>query len=283
MSVENPTETNEDRDKAFPDLGGAVLLLILGWAVGIIAGTVCTSIPGLQGILGMGVAEILTALILLRVGLRFVRSPIPEVFSLHPFSWAIIGDLVIMTVSASVLVSEVDNLIQEVFPAPADLLSNVRELMTFTSVPQAIGGVLSFVVIPAIVEELMFRGLFQHGLIRNRGTVRGIFYASVCFGIFHLIPWQVVSAFLLGLLIGYVVVTTRSIFPGMILHALLNLLPLTMVYLSNHLLIPGYNQEAAEGVQHTPLPILAGSAILLTLSILLLTRRSQTPEEHMGA
>jgi len=278
--IQNPPE--ENREKAFPDLGGAVLLMILGWTIGIVVGAICTGIPGLQGVLGMGVAEILTALVLLRIGLRFVGSPSHTVLSLRPFSWAIVGDLVIMAASASVLVSEVDNLIQEIFPAPADLLSRVRELMTFTSIPQAMGVILSFVVIPAVAEELMFRGLFQHGLIRNRGTVQGIFYASVCFGIFHLIPWQVVGAFLLGLLLGYVVVRTRSIFPGMILHAFLNLFPLMMIYLSDRLPIPGYNQEAVEGIQHTPLSILAGATILLVLSIFLLTRRSQISEEYTG-
>ncbi|WP_460577619.1 lysostaphin resistance A-like protein [Hymenobacter coalescens] len=73
-----------------------------------------------------------------------------------------------------------------------------------------------------VLEELLFRGVMLPGLERNYGSGKAILQSSLLFGLFHLNPAQAVSAFLLGLLAGWVYVRTRSLAACIWLHFLNN-------------------------------------------------------------
>ncbi|MDG2381008.1 MAG: ABC transporter permease subunit [Pirellulaceae bacterium] len=71
---------------------------------------------------------------------------------------------------------------------------------------------------PAICEELAFRGFILSGMrhIGSKGTA--ILLSSAFFGIVHGMLQQSLNAFVLGLLLGYIAVHTGSILPCMIFH-----------------------------------------------------------------
>ena len=82
-------------------------------------------------------------------------------------------------------------------------------------------GIFVIAVSPAICEELMHRGLMLSAYER-RGTIKALVVSSIFFGIFHFDITNLLGATFLGLLIGYYVVRTNSIFAGMLAHFLNN-------------------------------------------------------------
>ncbi len=91
--------------------------------------------------------------------------------------------------------------------------------------------VFRMVVMPALVEELCFRGyVMQH--LRRFGDRFAILTAALCFGLLHCNLIQAPFAFIVGLSLGYFVVRTGSLWPAILIHALNNCLSLVFSYLS---------------------------------------------------
>ena len=83
-----------------------------------------------------------------------------------------------------------------------------------------IGGVF----IGPICEEIIFRGIIEEGFIETYGGPTAVLYSALIFGVIHLLPLQVVNAFLAGILLGWIYWKTRSLWIVMILHILNNYL-----------------------------------------------------------
>lgn len=81
--------------------------------------------------------------------------------------------------------------------------------------------IISVAIIPPLVEEYALRGSVMSNL-RRYGNVFAIFASAFMFGIFHGNAAQILFAFLCGLIFGYVVIATESLWTAIILHALNN-------------------------------------------------------------
>ncbi len=70
-----------------------------------------------------------------------------------------------------------------------------------------------------IIEEILFRGIIQKGLI-NKGVKpqTAIIVSALVFGLVHFNPWQFIGAFLLGLILGVVYFKTKSLLMPILLH-----------------------------------------------------------------
>ena len=73
---------------------------------------------------------------------------------------------------------------------------------------------LLMAVLPAICEELAFRGFILSGLRHVGHKWWAIALSAVFFGIAHTVVQQSLAAAALGLVIGYVAVQTTSLVPG---------------------------------------------------------------------
>lgn len=101
-----------------------------------------------------------------------------------------------------------------------------------TNVAQALGGlplyfyVFTFTIAP-IDEEILFRGFLVPRV--------GVFASSVLFAAVHYISYfsvaEVLAAFLFGLASGYALKRTKSLYPSVIGHALVNLLGIAATFL----------------------------------------------------
>lgn len=78
-------------------------------------------------------------------------------------------------------------------------------------------GILIVAVSPAICEELLHRGVLLKAY-ENRGSIKAIAVTSIIFGLFHFDITNFFGPVFLGILIGYYVVRTNSIFAGMLAH-----------------------------------------------------------------
>ena len=70
-----------------------------------------------------------------------------------------------------------------------------------------------------IIEEIIFRGIIQKGMINNGVKPRNaILVSALVFGIVHFNPWQFIGAFLLGIVLGVVYFKTKSLLMSIFLH-----------------------------------------------------------------
>ena len=99
-------------------------------------------------------------------------------------------------------------------------------------------------VVPAVCEELLFRGMIQRGL-EKLGAGWGIFLSGLLFGLFHFDFQRLAAQTLIGFIAAYAVYRTGSIFNGMILHFMNNGL-LTLLSNSFYSLDSGSTQVVAD-------------------------------------
>ncbi len=81
---------------------------------------------------------------------------------------------------------------------------------------------VSALFIAPLFEELFFRGILLRGFMGNYNPVVSIVLSALLFGIFHMNGPQFVNAFLLGLILGYVYYSTRSLILCVAIHAMNN-------------------------------------------------------------
>lgn len=72
-------------------------------------------------------------------------------------------------------------------------------------------------VLPAICEEFLHRGILLQG-IKHIGFKKAIVISSLLFALIHFNVQQVFYAFIIGLILGFVAVVSKNIYPAMIIH-----------------------------------------------------------------
>ncbi|HEU4401040.1 MAG TPA: CPBP family intramembrane glutamic endopeptidase [Candidatus Polarisedimenticolia bacterium] len=116
--------------------------------------------------------------------------------------------------------------------------------------------------LPAICEEILFRGFLQAGFVQAfESPGKGILMTALVFAAFHLDPWRFAGVLVLGLFLGYLVHRSGSLLPAMLAHALNNILSIVQTDPSASGSAPGSPGSAAV-------------AVILVLVALALLRRS---------
>ena len=82
--------------------------------------------------------------------------------------------------------------------------------------------VLMLAVLAPVMEEVLFRGILLESVREKYSSGRAIVVSALMFGVIHIIPQQVVNAFVIGLILGFIYVRTDSLWPVIIIHALNN-------------------------------------------------------------
>lgn len=90
--------------------------------------------------------------------------------------------------------------------------------------------VLTLCVLPAVGEELLFRGALQ-GLMRPCGSAAAVFGPALLFALLHMNLSQGITAFLCGIFLGWLTERTGSVLPGMMLHLINNCIAFADIYL----------------------------------------------------
>ena len=105
-------------------------------------------------------------------------------------------------------------------------------LTKFNSVGELVLGLLIFALIPAIGEELVFRGIVQNQLIRwLKNPHLGIWVTAIIFGAIHLQFYGMLPRTLLGALLGYLYWWSGNIWVPILGHFMNNGFTVFMLYL----------------------------------------------------
>jgi membrane protease YdiL (CAAX protease family) len=83
---------------------------------------------------------------------------------------------------------------------------------------------VALVLLPPVLEETIFRGFLFPAISKRTGVIWGAVLSSVIFGLAHMQANIGIYTFLLGLLLCFMYVRTKSIVPGIVLHMLNNYL-----------------------------------------------------------
>lgn len=104
-------------------------------------------------------------------------------------------------------------------------------MTTFSSVGELLLGLVVIAVIPAIGEELVFRGLFQNQLRQLTGNVHvAIWLAALLFSAFHLQFFGFAPRLLLGALFGYLYLWSGSLMIAIFAHFVNNAFAVLSLY-----------------------------------------------------
>lgn len=106
-------------------------------------------------------------------------------------------------------------------PVPPEALAPF-EALTGTPLGRLSVALLAIGVAP-ILEEFFFRGLIQQPLEARWGAAPAIAFSATLFAAVHLLPWVLPLHLFLGLVFGWAVYATGSIWVGVILHAANNI------------------------------------------------------------
>ncbi|MFW6367195.1 MAG: CPBP family intramembrane glutamic endopeptidase [bacterium] len=82
--------------------------------------------------------------------------------------------------------------------------------------------VLYFCLLPAVIEEILFRGLLQHWMQLALSPYKAIIYTSALFALIHVSVVTAPYLFLLGVVLGWSKWRTGSIYPAIAIHFIHN-------------------------------------------------------------
>lgn len=90
---------------------------------------------------------------------------------------------------------------------------------------------LLLAVLPAIAEELVFRGVIFNGLRRNVSDAAAIFLSATLFTLMHSSLEQFIYPFILGVILAWLVLRTGSVVSSIIVHMCNNALAITLKFI----------------------------------------------------
>lgn len=220
----------------------------------------------LQGIVSVG-TFVLPPLLL---ALLFSHKPLRYI-GLRRSSWCNIGLAlagIVVAIPGINLLSSLNDLVPLTqwmtdMENSAELLLNA--FLADTSIKGVIGNILIISIIPAIGEEMLFRGLVQKHLSKiMRSATWGIIVTGLIFSLFHMQFKGFVPRFLLGVLLGYLYHRSGSLWVPIVAHLTNNLMSIVATMLMNNGLI-GNQLEEIGTLQHLCAIGLASIAIVVML------------------
>lgn len=272
----------EERGRGLPD-PGPTLLLVLGAALLFLVGGVPLRIVFGEG--GLLLAQILfllvPALVFLRAGGYDLGRCLPPRLP-RPGE---VGSGVLLLAGGIGIAWFLAWAQSFVIPVPVEYLEALEAVFRADSLRRYLWLLLMVALVPAVAEEVLFRGAVLSGFRSRLPDGWAIVLAGVVFGIFHLSPataFRILPTAWLGVVLGWVVVVSRSLPLAMVLHFVNNAAILTLTA------IPETREALQVAEERPPLLVLPGALVLLALGARGLTAGGQGdagpgPEPSPGA
>lgn len=177
----------------------------------------------------------------------------------------------------------------EITPAMEESAKNLIQQIQATS-PFLV--VFALGIVPAICEELFFRGFLLSSLRAKMHDVYAILACGALFGLFHLVNSSTIGAVrllpttFLGIVLSWICVRTGSVVPGMVMHAVHNslvLLAASNVDALNRLLVRLNLQKAGASEASGAMLAVAAPVAIALLAVIYVTTRSPGTFENTAA
>jgi len=273
---------------AFPGPLAAIWVCAVSWLGVAVTLVLLSDLLGGVGPAAIGIAQALGVGLVATLAARSVPEPRAERLGLRGFAPGLVPWLVLLAPLALVMArldSALAGLLPEL-PAAEEAASAAAELAALD--PSAplhwLELALVAVGLAPVVEEFLYRGVLQQGLVARLGRAGGVACTAVLFALAHVQPWlpssgllaAFLAAALLGAVLGVVRLAGGSLLAPILVHAAYNAVALGALWWTGELAA-----EASAGDGRPPLPpqiwVPAAAAVVAGLAGLgPLARRSPT-------
>jgi membrane protease YdiL (CAAX protease family) len=209
----------------FPNVLEAVLLILTLFCAEILADA---ALHDMRPILSLGQHDLPAAITLIGNGLLFSgllcfkRMGFGELF--HPGNApvkvglaSLLLPIMLLIPALEVSVYALDGMLETCFPMSPGEQESMRQLIS-TDFPSM---VLTCLMAP-VLEEMLFRGIILRGFLERYARVPAIFGAALLFALAHHNIYQFPVAMIVGAIVGWLYERTRSLWPGIAMHAAYN-------------------------------------------------------------
>jgi sodium transport system permease protein len=187
------------------------------------------------------------------------KFPLAQTFSLHRPHWRSLVGAILIGLTASVAVA---GLAYRLAPPPDSMLREMQELLQLGDAPAPLWRLwLVLSLTPALCEETFFRGLMLSGL-RRWGPRAAIGITALLFGLLHGSIYRLLPTFILGLVLGYTVWRSGSLYCSILVHVLNNGFIATLIWSNG-----GKDLEE----QSIPWSLTLGALVIMAIGLALLT------------
>lgn len=176
------------------------------------------------------------------LGWKRTGRPFGEVFpfkAVAPLLWVGMG---VTFVGGLLTANLASDLLLKVLPVPQWVIDFFGQ---FLGKDKGVTSYILLALVAPITEEFLFRGLIAWGLSWRYGLLPVSLISAALFGGMHVLPWQVVPAFLLGTLFAWWRLSSGSLWPSLVAHFITN----SMAFFQ------GRNQSVKEAFTTPPQPL----------------------------
>ena len=213
-----------------PSVSDGVILYALGLVLLIYVGSYIQLKLKMTGI-------VLTQVMIISLPILFafyIKSDFKKVFSLKlPKFKHLIGSG-ILWIGCYLLVFILTNIIMYYFPQNQEIVEGLNDALFIKD--NLLLNLLIVAVMPAICEEMFFRGFILTSFKNNQKSYKGaIIFSGILFGIMHMDFIRIIPTSILGISFAYAVCKSNSIGVGMFMHFLNNGFAVIVTHMSSKL------------------------------------------------
>ncbi len=159
--------------------------------------------------------------------LLFSKDKVTDVLSIRKIKWSTFFGVIAFTMAASPLVTLV-NLVSQLF-VENTVSANSEQFLSLHPLL-----LIFFVgILAPVCEEVVFRGAIFGGMKKEGNIFKAIIASGLLFGLLHMNINQASYAFVIGVLLGFLVEATGSIFSSVLFHVLVNSTNAVMMIISD--------------------------------------------------
>ena len=173
------------------------------------------------------------------------------------------------TLGADVVIEHLTYASELLIPASAKIDQAYEKLMAVTGAGDVAVKLFVLCVFPAVFEEIYFRGFCLTSIAAKLSGPAAVVISALLFAMLHGNAWYVHLYFLLGLLLGFVYLSTGSLWAAMLCHFINN----AWTFLGH---IAGFKLVGPSGFGASDAAVLAAGLALFTASAVLLARRASS-------
>ena len=163
----------------------------------------------------------ITTFIVITIASILVNLDIKESFKLNKFKFRSFIILFLLYIGTYILGNFIIEFTANIFPSIVKNFNIYSELLITDNLMLSI---LVMAVLPAIFEELLFRGILFTSFNKKYGFMIAAFVSALLFGVYHMNWIQGIYAFIFGLAFAYSYYKSNSIFVSIIFHFINNLI-----------------------------------------------------------
>lgn len=214
-----------------PSVSDGIILFAIGLVLLIYFGSYIQLKFGMTGIA-------LTQIMILALPLLFayyIKSDFKKVFSLRLPKFKHFIGATSLWIGTYLLVITITNIILYYFPQNQEIVKGLNDALFIKD--NLLLNLLIVAVMPAICEEIFFRGFVLTSFRNNKKSYRGaIIFSGILFGMMHMDFIRIIPTSILGIAFAYAVCKTNSIGVSMFMHFLNNGFAIVITHFSSKII-----------------------------------------------